>query len=168
MIITAVDPGLKGGFAVYDTTAADLLAVYPMPVYARQLTRAKSRNFLDEAGAVATLKSLRDLLGAELMCIEAVGGIPGQSAAGAFTFGEGCGIIVGAARAFGYRIERAPPNNWKRAMRVPSSKKPGDKTPSRARASEVFPRFASHWGRVGQDGLAEAALIAKFAAEHLL
>lgn len=161
MIILAADPGLDGGLAEYDSERRTL-DVGAMPTYKKDIRGGKSRRFMDEENTWARMQRAR-VLGAELFIGERVGGLPGQSAAGAFTFGYGCGALFAFARALGFRIERVEPSIWKRAMRCPA-----DKQAARARASELFPRHSHLWPLKGDDGKAEAALLALYAAEHLI
>ena len=152
-MILAVDPGLSGAFAFYDGTA---LSVRDMPTYTAVAgVRKTNRKFIDEAGVLRTLSSVR--LVAEILVMEQVGGIPGQSAPAAFTFGYGVGVVLTAARCAGYRIERVAPATWKSALKVPA-----DKRASRARASEMLPSHSGLWQRQKDDGRAEAAMLALY------
>lgn len=150
-MILAVDPGLSGAFAYYDGTA---LSIRDMPTYvAKAGARRTDRRFIDEGATVNMVRSCA--LHAKILVIEQVGGIPGQSASSAFVFGRGVGIIIGAAHAFGLRIEVVAPATWKSALRVPA-----DKRASRARASELLPAYSDQWTRQRDDGRAESAMIA--------
>jgi hypothetical protein len=150
-MILAVDPGLTGAFAYYDGAA---LAVRDMPTYvAKAGARRTDRKFIDEAAIVNMVRSAAR--NAKILVIEQVGGIPGQSASSAFVFGKGVGVIVGAAHAFGLRIETVAPATWKSALRVPA-----DKRAARARASELLPGCATLWPLQKHDGRAESSMIA--------
>jgi hypothetical protein len=152
-MILAVDPGLSGAFAYYDGTA---LAVRDMPTYtAKAGARQTDRRFIDEAGVLRLLSSTR--LAADILVMEQVGGIPGQSAPAAFTFGYGVGFVLGVARQIGYRIERVSPATWKSALRVPA-----DKRAARARASELLPAYSDLWPLQKHDGRAESAMLALY------
>lgn len=150
-MILAVDPGIHGALAYYDGVA---LSVRGMPTYTIKAgKRQTDRPRIDEARLVSMLRSAK--LNAQVLVIEQVGGIPGQSAPAAFTFGHGVGVVIGAAVALGYRIERVAPSQWKSALRVPA-----DKRASRARASELLPAYSDLWPLQKHDGVAEAAMIA--------
>lgn len=152
-MILAVDPGLSGAFVYYDGIA---LSIRDMPTYvAKAGARRTDRRFIDEGAVVNLVRSCARH--AKILVIEQVGGIPGQSASSAFVFGRGVGIIIGAAHAFGLRIETVAPSTWKSALRVPA-----DKRASRARASELLPAYSDQWPLQKHDGVAEAAMIALY------
>lgn len=152
-MILGVDPGLSGAFAYYDGTA---LSVRDMPTYvAKAGARRTDRKFIDEGGIVKLLATAK--VRARILVIEEVGGIPGQSASSAFVFGRGVGVIIGAAMAMGYRIERVAPGAWKSALRVPA-----DKRAARARASELLPGYREFWPLQKFEGRAEASMIALY------
>lgn len=166
MSILAADPGLKGAFAF---RSAGHLIVQDMPTYTRAAgTRKTDRDFLDEAAVWRAMQAYY-MLGAEVLFIEQVGGLPGQSASAAFTFGQGYGAVVMAARAVGLRIEYVRPQEWKGKLRVPS-----DKRASSVRATELMPEHAELWtarrGHLNQEhaiGRADAAMIALYAERHM-
>ena len=152
-MILACDPGLSGALAVYDGKSLD---VRDMPTFtAKAGARQTDRKFIDEANAVRMIQNCRR--GASIFLIEQVGGIPGQSAPAAFTFGYGVGVVLTAARCAGYRIERVAPATWKSALKVPA-----DKRAARARASELLPAYSGLWARQKDDGRAEAAMLALY------
>jgi hypothetical protein len=152
-MILSCDPGLTGAFAYYDGHA---LTLRDMPTYtAKAGARRTDRKFIDTMGVTKLIKSAA--INARILLIEDVGGIPGQSASSAFTFGYGVGVIIGAAQASGYRIERVHPATWKSALRVPA-----DKRASRARASELLPAYSDQWPLQKHDGRAESAMIALY------
>ncbi len=156
MLILAADPGVNGALAGFDTDSRRLV-VTEMPTYDRQISgRANLRRTLDEDKVVDLILTWHTL-GATHFIIERVGGMPGQSAPNAFTFGYGCGVLTTAARCAGMIIERVEPARWKSILRVPS-----DKNQARARASELFPNHGHMWPLKKHDGLAEAALLALY------
>ena len=150
-MILAVDPGLHGALAWTDGLA---LAVRDMPTR-RQPVNGKDRLVIDEDGVAQMLRTCR--IRTDTLLIEHVNGMPGQSGPAAFTFGYGVGVIVGAAKALGYRVETVAPSRWKGAMAVPA-----DKDGARARASEAWPAYAGLWARKMDDGRAESALMALY------
>lgn len=153
-MILAADPGLTGAFASYD---AGVVQVTDMPTYtAAAGARQTDRKFIDPAQVVSVLEGYY-MLGCDTLVIELVGGIPGQAASSAFTFGHGVGVIIGAAIHIGYRIERVAASTWKSAMRCPK-----DKRAARARASELLPAYSGLWPLQKHDGRAEAAMLAMY------
>lgn len=159
-ILVAVDPGLTGAFACYDT-ARGRLDVMAMPTYKQAKGKASARNTLDEEEIVALITSFHGM-GATHLFFEEVGGLPKQSASAAFNFGYGCGVIITTARVLGMVIERVRPEIWKAALKVPK-----DKNAARARASEMIPTHKHLWPLIKDDGKAEAALIAVYGQQRL-
>lgn len=160
-MILAVDPGLSGALALYDEAQRGLLEVVAMPTFRKDPKSA--RRFLDEAELWKLMGSWRLLHNCNRFVTEKVNGMPGQSAPGAFTFGTTYAFPLAYARALSMRIDRVEPAMWKRAMRCPASKEA-----ARLRAGEVFPDKAHLWPLKGDDGKAEAALLAKYAGDNLL
>lgn len=82
--------------------------------------------FVDNQGQVnsmpATPHGIAELLSVRfnpcsILVIEQVGGFVGkaQPASAAFRFGENFGLVIGAAIALGYRVERVTPQKWMKA-----------------------------------------------------
>lgn len=161
MLLIGIDPGIKGGLAVRDTTARRIVNAQRMPTYSRRVNGG-DRDTVDAYGVLNVLRFWRDM-GAELMCMELVSGVKGQSAHGAFTFGEGVGVVFAAAASCGYRIERVASVVWK-----PEMKAPRDKKAAIRRANELCPEASHLWPLAVDDGVAEAALIACYAERKLL
>lgn len=151
MSILAVDPGITGALAWTDGFA---LSVRDMPTEQAMVNR-KERRIISPTGLDSMLRTAR--LHSEILVIEQVGGMPGQSGPAAFTFGYGTGLLTGMARVLGYRVETVAPARWKGAMGCPA-----DKDGARARASEAWPRWAGLWARKMDHGRAEAALLALY------
>ena len=151
MSILAIDPGFSGALARYD---GEHLSVIDMPTYVRAAgKRQVDRRFIDEPELVRLVQMFA--MECDWLIIEAVGGIPSQSAPSAFTFGRGVGVIIGAAIGIGIRREEVHPSAWKSALRVPA-----DKRAARARASELLPAYSGLWTRQKDDGRAESAMLA--------
>ena len=159
-ILIAVDPGLTGAIASYDTKRGRL-DVMAMPTYLQAKGKAAKRVTLDENELVALITTLHGL-GATHLFIEEVQGLPKQSASAAFNFGYGYAVIITTARVLGMVVERVRPERWKAALRVPK-----DKNAARARASEMIPTHKHLWPLVKDDGKAEAALIAIYGEQRL-
>lgn len=169
MLILGIDPGSSGAFAVYDSEARRLVGdVQDMPIWYQQVGKRK-RPRLD-ALAIADYFDEFRIMGVELIVMEAVGGRKHQNAAHAFTFGYGVGILYMACFYSGIVLETVPPNTWKPLMRVPGKTK-ADDSAIMARADELFPQDRDKFRGVRGGKMldrAEAALIAKFGADHIL
>jgi hypothetical protein len=107
--------------------------------------------------------------GADVLFVELVGGMTGESASSSFNFGRAAGAPEYAAKALGLRVERVPPTVWRRDLNVKNGK-----DGSVERASTLWPamshRFAAIHGNGPQavrEGRAEAALIAEWGRRQM-
>lgn len=147
--ILGVDPGLSGAIAFYFPAAPDLIAAEDMPVAA------------GEVDAATLARRIRQM-GPALAVIEQVAARPGQGVSSMFRFGAAYGTARGIVQALGIPTQLVTPNRWKKHFRLDS-----DKEKSRALALRLWPTSA-HFARKKDDGRAEAALLARFAAETML
>lgn len=154
-----IDPGLKGGVAFYD--GKDIVAYYT-PVVEEEFVKngkKKTRNNMD-------LDGLRKLIvehnptGAVL---EKVTARPGQGVTSMFRFGQGFGEYRGLFTGMGLAWVEVTPQTWKKTFDLSS-----DKDPSLTLARELWPDKAKEYFRLKkQDGVAEAALIAKYGFDNV-
>lgn len=159
MLVLGIDPGLSGALALYDPDGG-LREVEDVPVLESRRTTGKVKRSVDAYEAARLIDVwAKDI---SLVIIEQVGIRPGEGAVGAFSFGDGFGLLKGICYAHFLRVELVTPQAWKRAMGVK-----GDKDESRARASQLLPRSAGSWNLKKHDGRAEAALIAMYGARLL-
>lgn len=148
MRILGVDPGCYGALGVLDNGRWH--SVVDMPFI--KVRRGKSDKA--EIDGYALGEILRQL-NPDVVVIEQVGGMTGQSASGSFNFGRAAGAPEYAAKALKMRVEPVHPARWKKALGLR-----GGKDDSRALAMRLWPAFAHYFSRVKDDGRAEAALIA--------
>ena len=156
MKIMGIDPGLKGGVALWDGRN---LVAFEVPSL-----KAKSR------GMELDLAMLADLL--DVLCpdvdhafIERVSSRPQEGSASAFKFGDVSGALRGLLVGRRIPITRTTPSKWKREMGLGAAK-----DAAMARASELFPAYVTQfYGPQGgkKDGVAEAALIAWYGYQTL-
>lgn len=90
--------------------------------------------------------------------------MPNAGATQQFAFGVSCGRIFAFAELLKgmelvERVLYVDPSAWKHAMQCPA-----DKNRARARAVEIFPAYTDAFARKSDDGKAEAALLAWYAA----
>ncbi len=146
-----IDPGASGAIAVL-SQGGHMVAVHDMPAVEVKVGKTL-RNRVSAAG-------LRDLLqqyDACTMCIiEKVGGMTGQSASAAFTFGFACALAEGVAVALGMPVAYITPQSWKKSAGIAT-----DKGAAREAAMRLWPNQAKWFARKKDDGRAEAALIAR-------
>ncbi len=168
-LVLGIDPGTSGALAVYDTGSRALVGeVYDMPIWYQTVGKRKRKRV--DAMAVADLMDEFEVMGVELIVMEAVGGRKGEGGAGSFAFGYGVGILYMACFYSGIVIETVPPQTWKQVLNVPGKSK-ADDSAIMARADELFPsdrhKFRGTRGGKRLDR-AEAAMIAKFGGDTIL
>lgn len=145
-ILIAVDPGVTGAIAVFDSDRRDI-QLFDMPSAA--------------AGIAAVLSEYRDV--ARDIGLRAVAILERQQAhektgrASAVKIGIGQGRLEGVLAAFGFRVELVTPAKWKRAMGLDA-----DKEKSRALAQQLFPLNAGDLLRKKDHNRAEALLIGEW------
>lgn len=175
-LVCGIDPGNNGAVAVYDTELRKLVSVEDFPTWMETINTKKRERF-DEVGLMEQFDVLQ-MMGIELAVLEAVGGRPRQSASGAFVFGYTVGFIRGCIMHRKIPIETVPASFWKKAMRVPGKaggKGNDDRKKATAdimkRVNELFPdqqeMFKTPRGAYRMDR-ADAAMLAKFAGDHVL
>jgi hypothetical protein len=71
------------------------------------------------------------------------------------------GVLIGALQWRDISFREVPPKKWKAAMDLSSSK-----SASREKAAQTFPAQSDLFKRVKDDGRAEAALLALYAADN--
>jgi crossover junction endodeoxyribonuclease RuvC len=159
--VAGIDPGVTGSIALYDIERKALLCFLDIPVDTIKVGRTEKKR-VNIAGLVDVCREVA-VFYPELVVIEDVGGLPGQSAPAAFSFGFTTGALHAAIAAQKLPIHAVPPARWKRALNVPASK-----DGARHIASRLFPAAASQLSRVKDDGKAEALLMALYGARHVI
>ena len=153
MILTiGVDPGNTGAIAFL--VDGKLVDIKPMPVTVIERARSNKRPRADGKKQSATTKKTRisedgvggifcPLAGQDFhVFVEQVGTMPDQSITGAFTFGEGFGIVKGVLGAFQLRRTFVRPQTWKKTTGC----FPGDEG-SIKRVCELFPEWSNRFTR---------------------
>lgn len=167
-LVLGVDPGNGGAFAVYDSDTRRVVSIEDMPLWFQTVGKRKRKRI--DALYLAEMFDIFEIMGVELVVMEAVGGRTGQSASAGFVFGYGVGLIYMSALYSRIVIETVPPGTWKKLMNVPGKSK-ADDSAILARADELFPHdrdlFRGPKGGKKIDR-AEAAMMAKFGADHVL
>lgn len=148
------DPGKSGAIARirYDMDArVGLLAIRPIPT---EVFTKKGGTRVSPAGVAALLRDL-DL---HALVLEQVFAAQGEGAQRSKNFGEGRGMILGAAAMAGIPFDEPAAASWKPDMAVPS-----DKALSVKRASQLMPACAGLWSKFkNQHDDAEASMLALY------
>lgn len=137
------DPGKSGALAVI---SPDGVMVVPF----------------DENEYFQTLRYLKPM--ESICCLERVGAMPKQGVTAMFNFGFNYGWIHGLLYGLGIPTETVRPNDWKKKFGVTA-----DKNTSIDVCKKLFPGVSlrrSDRGRVDNDGMAEALLLAKYAERY--
>lgn len=159
-MIIAIDPGITGGIAYYDPEL-NYLRVDRLPVQWR-LVNGKKRNEIDVKELFNRLKDCPVVI--HTVICEEPHAMPGAGAASQFSFGSTCGAIRAILACLSTirhidKVLYVDPSAWKTAMKCPS-----DKHRARQLAKETFPDYAASFNATSSDGMAEAALMAWYAA----
>ena len=157
MKIWGIDPGAVGAVAILDTDSRELVVI-DMPT----LKVKRGPRVVNQVDAHLLADSLRPhVTGNEKALLEKTWAMPGQGVSSTYAFGRAGGIVEGVLAGLSVSFELIPPATWIKSMRTF-----GGKDGSRQRAQELFPDYAHLFARKKDDGRAEAALIACYAAER--
>lgn len=155
MLIYGIDPGFTGAITLY-WPGAGTIEIHDMPV----MKNPKGKTIINPHGV---LDILANEGGKSLAVIELVGAMPGQGVSSMWRFGQGVGHLEMACAASKLPLQYVTPAKWKKHFGLTR-----DKGVSRGLAMQRFPDYASEFSRAKDDGRAEAALIALYAAEKLI
>jgi crossover junction endodeoxyribonuclease RuvC len=154
MIYAGCDPGLNGALAFFDIEKGNL-SVIDMPTV--EVKRgAKMKREVSPAGVANILRIAGRI---DMLILERVNAMPGQGVSSVFSFGRSAGIIEGCVAALNIPMTIVPPQTWQKAVNLR-----GGKDGARQRAMELFPIHGALFARKKDDGRADAALMAWFAA----
>ena len=149
-MIIGIDPGLSGAVAMFNA-GNGFLVIHDMPTV--QVKRGKSlKNEVSPAMLALLLEQHDGHI--DRAFIEQVGAMPGQGVTSMFSFGRSVGMVEGVLASNYIPTYYVSPQTWQKAVGIKG------KNESRARAAQLFPRYADYFSRVKDDGRADAALIA--------
>ncbi|MER9776790.1 hypothetical protein [Mesorhizobium sp. M0220] len=148
LCILGIDPGASGAIAFYFPSRPDLIGAEDVPLAGGEIDAATlARRIVQMAPTVAI--------------IEHVGPMPKQGVSSTFKFGVAYGVVRGVVQALNVPMHLVTPGRWKKHFRLDS-----DKEKARALALRYWPS-SIHFSRKKDHGRAEAALLARFAAETI-
>ena len=154
MIYIGIDPGLNGAIAFLDTEKGHL-SVVDMPTFEVKRNN-KFKREVSPHGISDVLSLSQKISG---VVLERVGAMPGQGVTSVFSFGRSVGVIEGVLAAEHIPVSIVTPQAWQKAAGVR-----GGKDGARQRACELFPNYAGLFARKKDDGRADAACMAWYAA----
>jgi len=108
--LVSVDIGLKGCLVFW----GDPLLVLPMPLMPI-LVNKKKKFVIDIENIIKILK--RQYTKSSIIVMEDVNSF-GMGRTGAFNFGLQKGLLIGAAKSIGYKVELVQPASWKKCFPV--------------------------------------------------
>lgn len=144
ILVGAIDPGKKGGWAVYDRAT-------------RTLIEAGRLDFDDP------MKLARQLTGCEEILIERAQASAQMGVSSSFEYGRGFGRIEAAAMSTGAVIYYCAPAWWKGRLAVPV-----DKEKAVLLALKRVPELSPYIRLKSDDGVAEAALMGQILLSNKL
>lgn len=146
-VYIGVDPGKKGGIAFIHPATGEYGA-YPMPETRNQVYKLLQELKTRYPGTVHA-------------AVELVHSMPKQGVASMFTFGKGCGEVLGILTALEAVIYEPTPQAWKKVMMTGTDK---SKDAAIQVAENLFPdiQLIPKGCRVPNDGMAEALLLAEW------
>lgn len=141
----SIDPGIRGGIILWEGGTPRV--AMPMPLCGKDID-------------IQAIKDIFFSHEADEVVIEKVGGLPGQSAPAAFSFGFGVGQIVGYCLGEGISVKMITPTVWQKKFHEGLPQSLDTKDRSRMAAQRLFPSFSQALktprGKVIHDGMCDA------------
>lgn len=163
MYYLGIDPGATGAIAFFDRDAHELI-VHDIPT----LKNGKNRTIINMPVLCQLMAPPKDV--PVKAALEKVHAFEGQGISSAFNFGTGYGGLLMGLAGHSIPYRDAIPSLWKKHFKLHRSKgmtKTQFKKLSLGAATQLFPNQAELFKRQKDDGRAEAALLALYAAEVL-
>jgi Holliday junction resolvasome RuvABC endonuclease subunit len=149
--ILAIDPGVTGALAFYLTDLPDRISVLDMPLVDGEINAAELRSMIEIYKPVHAI-------------IEQVGPMPRDGVRQAWRFAAAYTTARVVVALLDIPMTLVLPGRWKKAMNVKGGA--AGKEQCRALVIQKFPACAASFARKKDQGRAEAALLALYAA-HL-
>lgn len=143
-LVAGIDPGKKGGWAIFDRQG-------------RKLIKAGPLLFDDPRELYFTFYHVKAIL------IERAQAAPGQGVSTAFEYGRGFGRAEAAAMMTGAQILYVAPAWWKGKLAISA-----DKKKAVAQALKIIPGLEEYVYKAKHEGIAEAALIGSILTDRNL
>lgn len=173
------DPGISGGIAIVDGRTGELLFAMNTPTMSVQGAGKKRKNVVH---ASMLFSELTERLNSEGVChdavditVEKVHAMPNQGVSSSFTFGENYGALLAVLDILAWKcpfntsLGLITPSIWKKYFEI--AKKDLTVTERKGiaidKATEIFgeENKQKYWSRKKDDGVAEAALLARYSYE---
>lgn len=151
-LILAIDPGLTGGIALFAAEEPAAVTVSDMPTADGEVDPAALARLIREARPTFAV-------------VERVGPMPRDGVRQAFGFGGAYAVARTVVTLCNVPLHLVTPQTWKKHFRLAGG--PEGKEAARALALRLFPASAAAFARKKDHNRAEAALLARFAAQHI-
>lgn len=153
-VIVGIDPGVSGAIAFVQEDGAGIHVV-DMPTVEIRGKRHVCPHGLRAALATYSPASVRAVV------LEHVQGVQGTGATSAFSFGRSFGLVEGVVAGMTLPLVLVRPQVWTKDLSVSR-----DKGAHRQAATNLWPKHAAQFGRVKDDGRADAALLCHWYLRH--
>ena len=151
-IVIGIDPGVSGAVAFVST---DGIVVDDMPAI-----EVRGKRHVCPHGLRRLLVGV-DPDSVASVVLEHVQGVQGTGATSAFSFGRSFGLVEGVVSGLALPMVLVRPQAWTKALGLSR-----DKGAHRQAAANLWPRQASLFARVKDDGRADAALLCHWWIRH--
>ena len=152
-MILAIDPGASGALAFFNPDDGTLEIIDTPVVEVKRGQKLKKEISPQMMSAIILAREPK------IAILELVGAMPGQGVSSMFQCGRGVGMYEGALAALQIPVTYISPVGWQKAVNARSGK-----DGNRQRAAEIYPAYAHLFSRKNDDGRADAALMAWWAA----
>lgn len=149
-VILAIDPGVTGALAFYLTEYPDRVSALDMPLLDGEVNAAELRDIINSYQPAYAI-------------IEQVGPMPRDGVRQAWRFAAAYTTARVTVALLNIPMTLVVPGRWKKAMHVKGG--PDGKEQCRALVIQKFPACAATFARKRDQGRAEAALLALYAAQ---
>jgi len=149
MIILAIDPGITGALAFYNTAETRFIEVFDMPILNGNVNP-------HQLWAMILVRK------PHIAIIEQVSPMPKEGVSSVWRFASAYTTAHTVVKLMDIPLFLVSPAKWKRAMNLKGGKE--GKEQARERAIETFPSYAPSFSLKKHHGRAEASLLAVYAS----
>lgn len=179
-ILIAIDVGLTGGIAFFDTESKEVVGLYPMPTNKIETSSGRKKGEIDIPRLKFILEIPKVHEDTALVVLENVHAFPGQGSVAMATLMEQKGIIRGMCAGLGYDEALVEPKTWQKyfemippkdlkgssASKTKALRKGWLKEKSLEIARVRFPSWETKLERKDAHGLSDALLIGTYIIEN--
>lgn len=180
-ILIAIDVGLTGGIAFFDSESKEVVGLYPMPTNKIETSSGRKKGEIDIPRLKFILEIPKVHEDTALVVLENVHAFPGQGVVAMATLMEQKGIIRGLCAGLGYDEFLVEPKTWQKhydmippkdlkgpsASKTKTLRKQWLKDTSLAKARLLFPEWAeTKLAPKTAHGLSDSLLIGKWYLEN--